>query len=53
MERIAGTGMNALELEQNAQLSESTPRNLNVDTSLPCAHSANRRSHATGTRRAS
>jgi len=35
MSRIAGTGMNALELEQNAQLSEFTPRNLNVDTSLP------------------
>lgn len=35
MSRIAGTGMNALELEANKQLSDFTPRNLNIDHRLP------------------
>lgn len=35
MARIAGTGMNALELEQNVQLSDFTPHNLNIDSKLP------------------
>ena len=35
MSRISGTGMNALELEQNNQLSEFSPKNLNIDPTLP------------------
>jgi len=35
MARIAGSGMNALELEQNEQLSDFSPKNLNVDPTLP------------------
>ena len=35
MERISGTGMNALELECNKQLSDYAPKNLNVDATLP------------------
>ena len=35
MSRIAATGMNALELEQNVQLSDYVPKNLNVDSKLP------------------
>ena len=37
MSRISGTGMNALELEQNAQLNDFEPKNLNVDPTLPYA----------------
>jgi hypothetical protein len=35
MSRISATGMNALELEQNAQLTDFTPKNLNIDPTLP------------------
>ena len=35
MSRISGTGMNALELEANKQLSDFAPRNLNIDPTLP------------------
>ena len=35
MSRISGTGMNALELGANKQLSDFTPKNLNVDPKLP------------------
>lgn len=35
MSRISATGMNALELEQNVQLSDFEPKNLNVDPALP------------------
>ena len=35
MSRIAGTGMNIFELEQNAQFSDFSPRNLNVEPTLP------------------
>jgi SAM-dependent methyltransferase len=35
MERISATGMNALELGANAQLSDFEPKNLNLDPSLP------------------
>ena len=35
MSRIAATGMNALELEQNVQLSDFAPKNLNTDPTLP------------------
>ena len=35
MQRISGTGMNALELEQNKQLSDWVARDLNVDPTLP------------------
>eukprot|EP00316_Scyphosphaera_apsteinii_P005633 CAMPEP_0119326048 /NCGR_PEP_ID=MMETSP1333-20130426/67323_1 /TAXON_ID=418940 /ORGANISM="Scyphosphaera apsteinii, Strain RCC1455" /LENGTH=258 /DNA_ID=CAMNT_0007334229 /DNA_START=117 /DNA_END=893 /DNA_ORIENTATION=- len=35
MRRIAGTGMNALELQANNQLSDFTPHNLNIDPKLP------------------
>lgn len=34
MKRISGTGMNALELAQNAQLEDFTPKNLNIDSTL-------------------
>ena len=36
-ESHSGTGMNAPELEQNAQLNDSEPKNLNVDPTLPYA----------------
>lgn len=32
---ISATGMNALELEQNVQLSDFAPKNLNADPTLP------------------
>lgn len=35
MSRISGTGMNALELAQNMQLSDFKPKNLNIDPILP------------------
>lgn len=35
MERIAGTGMNAFELEANKQLSDYKPRDLNIEPTLP------------------
>lgn len=35
MSRIAGTGMNAIELQANKQLSENTPLNLNIEPKLP------------------
>ena len=35
MSRISATGMNALELEQNNQLSDFAPKNLNIDPTLP------------------
>merc|ERR1719152_812521 len=35
MSRISGTGMNALELEQNVQLTDFAPKNLNIDSTLP------------------
>jgi SAM-dependent methyltransferase len=35
MKRIVGTGMNANELEANKQLSDFTPKNLNIDPKLP------------------
>ena len=35
MKRISATGMNALELKANDQLSDSEPKNLNIDTKLP------------------
>mmetsp|Transcript_32433 Transcript_32433/g.80421 ORF Transcript_32433/g.80421 Transcript_32433/m.80421 type:complete len:300 (-) Transcript_32433:96-995(-) len=34
MKRIAGTGMNSLELEGNKQLSDFTPKNLNIEPKL-------------------
>ena len=37
MERISGTGMNALELQANRQLSDFEPKNLNIDATLPYA----------------
>jgi len=37
MSRISATGMNALELEANDQLSDFAPKNLNVDPTLPYA----------------
>lgn len=40
MARISGTGMNALELQANKQLSDFEPRNLNVDPTLPYADSS-------------
>ena len=35
MSRISGTGMNALELQLNKQLTDFEPKNLNIDPSLP------------------
>lgn len=35
MKRISGTGMNALELKANDQLSDFAPKNLNIDYTLP------------------
>lgn len=35
MKRISGTGMNALELEANNQLTDFKPKNLNIDPKLP------------------
>ena len=35
MSRISATGMNALELEQNVQLTDFEPRNLNIEPKLP------------------
>jgi len=35
MKRIAGTGMNALELKANDQLTEFTAKNLNIEPQLP------------------
>jgi len=35
MSRISGTGMNALELEANEQLSDYVPKNLNIDPTIP------------------
>ena len=35
MSAISATGMNALELEQNVQLSDFAPKNLNADPTLP------------------
>ena len=35
MARISGTGMNALELEENKQLNDFAPKNLNIDPTLP------------------
>ena len=35
MQKISATGMNALELEQNVQLSDFQPKNLNTDPTLP------------------
>jgi len=40
MTRIAGTGMNALELEANRQLTDFSPANLNIDPSLPYANAS-------------
>jgi hypothetical protein len=37
MERISGTGMNALELQANRQLSDFEPKNLNIEPKLPYA----------------
>lgn len=37
MTRISGTGMNAPELEANRQLSDWTPKNLNIEPKLPYA----------------
>ena len=34
MSRISGTGMNALELKQNQQLTDYEPKNLNIDPTL-------------------
>jgi len=35
MERISATGMNALELQANRQLTDFEPKNLNIDPTLP------------------
>lgn len=35
MKRISGTGMNALELAANDQLTDYVPKNLNIDPTLP------------------
>jgi len=35
MRRISGTGMSALELKVNDQLTDFSPRNLNIDSKLP------------------